>query len=335
MTSFVRAVDQSSSVKSSKEVKQPSNVTKVAQGKMNPLDSKESLQGRVTDLTSKSENFKEAARVLTVFALFTGAIGVFIHLFLIVSLGFLTGAAICDIESNEASREAQEAQSQLDHFEAMETREASLREAEFEKLLNGQSAQFEEHGIFRPEEFGAMIEQNQEYSFGAFASYGHDYPYKIPGVVVEKKNESLTNAIVRHFAKEATGIDVRFAQNALKLDNAKLQQSKVRHICAFLKLLGDRDSQDINGPLSKMNPDITLSGKALKTGKLTTDYTKDKLGKEGIGFKVEDEEVGLYFCESATTQPLARFQTSRVVTVSAPDSAGNVHYTITRTFTRI
>lgn len=337
MALVVTNVNQSRSVKSSKEVKQPDHIAKVAQGKINPLDSKDSLQGRVTALTSKSANLKEFAMVLTLFALFTGAIGLIIPLFLIVSLGFLTGAVVCGIESKEASREAKEAKSELNHLQASESRESSLREAEFKKLLNGESAQFEEHGIFRPEEFHAVIERNQDGNFGAFSSYGEgllDYPYEIPGVV-KNELESLPNAIVRHFVEQATNLDIRFAQRALNLDGAKLQQSKTRHMCAFLKLLGDRDSHinaDINGAILKINPETSLSG--IKTGTLTTDCPMDKLGKEEIGFKVEDE-VGLYFCESIVTQPLARYKTSRVVTVSAPDSAGNVEYTIKRTFTRI
>lgn len=327
-------VDQSRSAKSSKEVKQPSNVTKAAQGKINPLESKESLQGRVTALTSRSEEFKEYAAALTLFALFTGAIGLFIPLFLIVSLGFLTGVTVCGIESKAASREAKEAKSQLDHLQAREAREASLREAEFQKLLGCESAQFEEHGIFRPEEFHAMLER-KDGNFGAFSSYDKDYPYEIPGVV-KNKDESLPVTIVGHFVTQATSFNIRVTQRLLNLDKATEPQSRTRQICAFLKLLGDRDSHintDINSAISKINPDVTLSG--MKTGTLTTDCPTDKFGKEEIGFKVEDEEVGLYFCESNVTHPIARYKTSRVVTVSAPDSAGNVEYTIKRTFTRI
>ena len=136
MVLIATRVGQSHLAKSSKEVKQPSNVTKAAQGKINPLESKESLQGRVTALTSKSENLKEWAMALSLFALFTVAIGFIIPFFLIASLGFLTSAAVCGIESDEASREAKEAKSQLNRLQASEARVTSLREAEFEKLLN-------------------------------------------------------------------------------------------------------------------------------------------------------------------------------------------------------
>jgi hypothetical protein len=322
----VTSVDQSRSAELRKEVN-PDPINKLAQGKINPLSSKESLQGRVTALTSKSENLKDGATALTFLALFAGILGLINPLFLLAALGFLAGAAVCDIESNEASREADEAQSQLKSIEAKEI----LLNAEFKKLLNGESAQFEEHGIFRPQEFHAMIERNQDFHFGAFSSYG-DYPYEIPGVV-KSESESLPDAIVRHFVEQATSLDVNFAQRALNLDGAKLPQSKTRQMCAFLKLLGDRDSHintNINGAISKIDSNVTL--KALKTGKLTTDCPTDKLGKEEIKFNVENEEVGLYYSES--TVPFARYKTSRVVTVSAPDSVGNVHYTILRTFTR-
>ncbi len=322
--------DQFSLARPRREPKQSSNITEVIEGKINPLTPKESLQGRVTALTFKSENLKEVARVLSLFALFIGAIGLIIPLFLIVSLGFLTGAGVCGIESNEACKEAQEAQSQLNSLQARD----ALLEAEFQKLLDCESAQFEEHGIFRPEEFHAMLER-KDGNFGAFSSYDKDYPYEIPGVV-KNKDESLPVTIVGHFVTQATSFNIRVTQRLLNLDKVTAPQSRTRQICAFLKLLGDRDSHintNINGALSKINPDISLS--VLKTGKLTTDCPSNKLGKEEIGFKVEDEEVGLYFCESDGTEPLARYKTSRDVTISAPDSAGNVNYTIKRTFTRI
>lgn len=211
-------------------------------------------------------------------------------------------------------------------------------DTEIDKLLRGEKAVIEEDGSFTPDTFPAMAERAAKNHgvLGAFSDYipGQlDYPYTVEGVK-PLDEEPYTDAIFRHFANKAVGNpDV---QGYLKSEGTA--QKQARHICGFLRLLGN-GNQPVNSSMngSLMNENVILDTKPLKAGQLLTSCVKQPSGDLFLSYVVSNEEIGLYNIEdfAAGGQPVARFKTSRRVMVSPPDVDGNVKYKITRTFTKI
>jgi len=186
---------------------------------------------------------------------------------------------------------------------------------------------FEEAGKFKPDEFHQMMKKNSDGNFGAFSSYGEgllDYPYEISGVN-RKEGESVSDAIIRHFEELALVPDGLV--QSLDSDE-KFSQKRARHLCGFLKLLGDKNN---SGNVLSTDVDTQL----LKPGKLTIFCPMKDIGQSTIGFEVQDEEVGLIHPQVRDGEPISCYKTSRIVTVLPPSDAGYVSYRIERTFTRI
>jgi hypothetical protein len=297
--------------------------------------------------SSKSNNLRDAAIALTAFAFFVGVLGLVNPLFLVAALVLVIAAVVCGVKSKSASSAAEEAKSQLRPIYQDQVLEEVTppQEAEFEKLLLGETVTIEENGRFTPDEFHAMMNRNSSGVLDVFSSYipvQPAYPYAVPGV---KKNEdeSAPDAIFKHFAKQAVGLDnPELIQKFLGLEGNWIQ-NRARHICGFLKLLGDGNNPvnaHITLSIAEKNQKVALDTVALKTGRLTTFCTTGQIGDSPIMYDVRGDEVGLYSLEDfgkpqAERQLIARYKTSRSVTVFPPDLAGNVRYTINRTFTKI
>lgn len=296
----------------------------------------------------KSNHYRDAAYTLTILTVIAGVLGLINPIFFAAALIFLCAAVICGTESTTTAFKAEEAKSRLmpiwraiDQEEA--AGEARLTEAEIEKLL---PVSIVENGQFKPDEFQAMMERNRDGSLRAFSSYNEAiaYPYTIPGVE-KNEDESAPDAIFKHFAKQAIGSDMpEFVQECLNNNEESGLQNKARHICGFLKLLGDGNNPvnaDIAIGIFEKNREVALDAVALKTGKLTTFCSKEQIGDSPIIYSVQGDEVGLYNAEDiamlpqAERQSIARYETSRTVTVFPPDQDGNVRYTINRIFIRI
>ncbi len=339
------------------------------QGKINPLVSEGSLAERqvvvseekslpvfkksltVPELekiafSSKSNNLRDAAIALTAFAFFVGVLGLINPLFFALALVLLLAACVCGIESKIAGNVAEEAKTRLRPiYQDMVLEEVTPpQKAEIEKLLRGETVTIEENGLFTPDELHSTMNRNSRGVLGAFSSYisGHpEYPYAIPGVT-RNEGESAPDAIFRHFAKQAVGLDnPELVQKFLGFEGNWIQ-NRARHMCGFLKLLGDGNNlvnaHIANGIYDK-NPDVVFDVLPLKTGRIAF-LSADSVGDSPLMFQVKGDEVGLYNLEDfanaqAERKPIARYKTSRSVTVFPPDLAGNVRYTINRTFTKI
>ena len=206
------------------------------------------------------------------------------------------------------------------------------------KLLEGDKI---EEGIFTPDEFLAMAQRGRNGLRGAFSTYvtedqnrvgSHAYPYTVRDV--ESRD---TDVIFTYFAQQALG---QSDPEQLLQDDKNPEQQRARHVCAFLKLLGDLNrpidakiSLDIGG----INDFIQPWYQPLKAGTLSTTCIKEESNLI-LSFTVSNEEIALSQIQEGGGQELkmvARFKTSRRVDVSPPDADGNVHYKVTRRFTRI
>lgn len=209
-----------------------------------------------------------------------------------------------------------------------------------EALLSKLNENKEEKGAYKKDEIPAMAmrREKDQKQLGAFSSFIPGQP-AFPYTINDVENHENIDEIFEYFANKAVGTTDPEQILQYLASEGTMFQKRARHICSFLKLLGD-GNQIANPALTeKLIESGYFVGEApIKPGTLSTSCIQQENGELFLSYVVSNEEIGIYKIEDfgqPEREPVMRLKTSRRVVVSPPDQDGNVSYTIQRTFTKI